>query len=1058
MSATAELQELLSILKGMDRRLDEFERTRDPEHFNFVQKQLKDITPSIQVIARSPEYKTPENGKLFVEVSNVMKAVLSRTKQLASMASSAPLPSATGAQRVRKSVDASSFSRSALSEATSGSYGQSTQGYTSGRRASAAEQPMSQREDSRMKRYSSMSQQERKAEPQRDEVSIAVGTEFDYRDERLLKDVEYPPKTLSGYFRKQGEDKIFKNWKRRWFQQRNDKIEYYKSESEAQPQGVIDINSIRRLVMVKDPKFGFDLETDFRVYHLQAEKKSELEGFVKGLLLWKSYYHKHNKSKDSSDPTTPVMKKSKLSGRNKEEKKREEAQRLKDDGLHQEIVDMLMTSSQKDAAAGERDGLQNTPGSVNTFESRNGVGGEGYYDSGEGDLGTDVISKNRASAAYIEANRSGSSRDNILVLEERRRAGSTSLSSSRHSTTTDGNLALSTSDSSTLKAEFTEREEALRQDLQGELTQTREKLIVTERELKELRDQLVQLGELERQQREAKVELEASVQSYQDERKKRRKLEGDLDELRTKYEIERRNWKEERHELEEECVDLRRLKASLQADNYRLSEDNSKLQDKVRNGRDEIRRSPEEEDRSETNGTESSGQSARLQSELLAAQQMESEERSRRRRVEEERDDLQRKLDSEEAKRDREERRRKEIAEEAQKYKFELETEKKKYADLKEELEQERRERWLEEKKRESGSISQGVDSGRKPRRKRSDSLQLVSDMKEVASLTPTQYDAVMDRLETYVERFSNAEDELAKVREEYELLKEKASKLEDKVNGDAEVIEQLQREMKGKDDHIQIVSRQLEEARITPNQNGNKKSGGGEKQETSNLKKQLEKWREAARAHQSQNALLSSQMSTMLRERDSEVKAKEDTIVQLRREVQESRKANQKMRQVQLLQHGMSEEEIETLEDVKRELFYSLALFIKMTLAEDGTFCNLNVGELFDEAKDMDYRTWRTWIRQQYEARTTSMHTTSYGPRLQRTQQGVHMRVGSYESSNMSKYPSRESASSGSSSTYSSSSSRKSDAPAALTVEPVTTIKKKKKNKTPRRVRNVEF
>eukprot|EP00211_Chloroparvula_japonica_P012602 CAMPEP_0119144886 /NCGR_PEP_ID=MMETSP1310-20130426/36681_1 /TAXON_ID=464262 /ORGANISM="Genus nov. species nov., Strain RCC2339" /LENGTH=109 /DNA_ID=CAMNT_0007136667 /DNA_START=30 /DNA_END=356 /DNA_ORIENTATION=+ len=106
MGAGERLDELLRDLNALDRLLDEYERTRDPAHMAEVQKELKRISPRIKAVVADPEAKSAENAPKFVQVSNLMKSVLSRTKILSGQSSAAG--GGATLQRTRNQTDVAS--------------------------------------------------------------------------------------------------------------------------------------------------------------------------------------------------------------------------------------------------------------------------------------------------------------------------------------------------------------------------------------------------------------------------------------------------------------------------------------------------------------------------------------------------------------------------------------------------------------------------------------------------------------------------------------------------------------------------------------------------------------------------------------------------------------------------------------------------------------------------------------------------------------------------------------------------------------------------------------
>lgn len=62
----------------------------------------------------------------------------------------------------------------------------------------------------------------------------------------------------------------------------------------------------------------------------------------------------------------------------------------------------------------------------------------------------------------------------------------------------------------------------------------------------------------------------------------------------------------------------------------------------------------------------------------------------------------------------------------------------------------------------------------------------------------------------------------------------------------------------------------------------------------------------------------------------------------------------------------------------VKQEYFYSLAIGLKLEMSSRGVPCNLNVGELFQEALyNIPVQQWNSWLAQKFR---DSVQTTGPG------------------------------------------------------------------------------
>eukprot|EP01114_Cavostelium_apophysatum_P021688 TRINITY_DN7638_c0_g1_i1.p1 TRINITY_DN7638_c0_g1~~TRINITY_DN7638_c0_g1_i1.p1 ORF type:complete len:1024 (+),score=273.72 TRINITY_DN7638_c0_g1_i1:183-3254(+) len=112
------------------------------------------------------------------------------------------------------------------------------------------------------------------------------------------------PKPLRGWLKKQGED-LFKAWKKRFFQQNQSKLFYYKSENDSEHLGFIDLAQV---VNVNTLNINhFELATATRTYHLQTirEEKSELQYWTDGIAIWMRYLKMRSSDSDRRRTITP---------------------------------------------------------------------------------------------------------------------------------------------------------------------------------------------------------------------------------------------------------------------------------------------------------------------------------------------------------------------------------------------------------------------------------------------------------------------------------------------------------------------------------------------------------------------------------------------------------------------------------------------------------------------------------------------------------------------------------------------------------------------------------
>jgi hypothetical protein len=88
---------------------------------------------------------------------------------------------------------------------------------------------------------------------------------------------------LKGWLRKQG-DVGLKTWKRRFFKYNDGKLRYFEQEDDLKPKGWIDLSTMISCAIDDGDKFSITCTN--RVWHLQAEKATDAQHWVKALQLW----------------------------------------------------------------------------------------------------------------------------------------------------------------------------------------------------------------------------------------------------------------------------------------------------------------------------------------------------------------------------------------------------------------------------------------------------------------------------------------------------------------------------------------------------------------------------------------------------------------------------------------------------------------------------------------------------------------------------------------------------------------------------------------------------
>jgi len=121
--------------------------------------------------------------------------------------------------------------------------------------------------------------------------------------------------------------------------------------------------------------------------------------------------------------------------------------------------------------------------------------------------------------------------------------------------------------------------------------------------------------------------------------------------------------------------------------------------------------------------------------------------------------------------------------------------------------------------------------------------------------------------------------------------------------------------------------------------------------------------------AHQNQNALLSSENHQLQLEKEHIISAKNKTISTILNDLNSIRDKYQDLRtKILYLEGRVTADFLNEVEDMKREMFCSLAVCLKMNRAFQGKRSNLRVDILYDKGKYVNYRDWQIWIGEQFD------------------------------------------------------------------------------------------
>lgn len=145
----------------------------------------------------------------------------------------------------------------------------------------------------------------------------------------------------------------------------------------------------------------------------------------------------------------------------------------------------------------------------------------------------------------------------------------------------------------------------------------------------------------------------------------------------------------------------------------------------------------------------------------------------------------------------------------------------------------------------------------------------------------------------------------------------------------------------------------------------------------------QQEMHENSLQALKTQNSLLSRELERLEDQQTEMAKEKDETSQHLQGELQSLRQAYKTL----LQQHGPNSPSTarrdqekdaalsslrEELDNVKRDLFYTTAVGIKLNLTYSGRSCNINIGSLYEKAlaEGVKWQQWNRWIHDQAERR----------------------------------------------------------------------------------------
>ena len=107
-------------------------------------------------------------------------------------------------------------------------------------------------------------------------------------------------------------------------------------------------------------------------------------------------------------------------------------------------------------------------------------------------------------------------------------------------------------------------------------------------------------------------------------------------------------------------------------------------------------------------------------------------------------------------------------------------------------------------------------------------------------------------------------------------------------------------------------------------------------------------------------------QIERIERESRSKLRAKDETITRLQDDLDEMTKRYQELRQQSMIAQGADIDELEEFDELKKDLFYSVAVGLKLNLAMRGQSCNIDIASLYEKGQYIDRKKWTEWIQKQ--------------------------------------------------------------------------------------------
>ena len=275
------------------------------------------------------------------------------------------------------------------------------------------------------------------------------------------------------------------------------------------------------------------------------------------------------------------------------------------------------------------------------------------------------------------------------------------------------------------------------------------------------------------------------------------------------------------------------------------------------------------------------------------------------------------------------------------------------------------------------------------------DSLISTKELEAISKLSASQLREILQNSTKQVAQWGRERERLDDVISNNCLLRAEAERDRDRAVSMENRLKLLLQEYEGKDLQISSLRSQVNRAQriewSPPSM-----TGTGEGTKIKILEDQISRLSEANSALQSQNALLGKELDELDEDRTADDKVRDASISQLRQLLKEAREECCELRKSDLIRRGMSKDDQENLDAVKLFLFYQIAIYTKLSLADFRVFVNLNISDIYEDVKYTDYTSWEKLIHARYIKAPTIKRNTPTNNRSKSATTPLNIPVGS--------------------------------------------------------------